>query len=107
MTGMKHSVPHDLPADLARKAADAALQSYRERFPDYEPQVTWESDRTAHVEFRAKGLTMRGVFEILDDAITVDMDVPLLLRPFKAKAIDVVERQIRDWIGKAKDGVLS
>lgn len=104
---MKHSVPHDLPPDLARKAADAALQAYRARFPDYSPQVTWDGDRTAHVEFRAKGLSMRGVFEILDDAVTMDMDVPLLLRPFRSKALEVVEQQIREWIGRAKSGELS
>lgn len=103
---MKHSVPHDLPPDLAKKAADAALESYRQRFADYDPQITWANDRSAHVEFRAKGMSMRGVFEILDDAITMDMDVPLLLRPFKAKAIEVVEQQIRDWVNKAKDGQL-
>ena len=104
---MKHSVPHDLPFDLAKKAADSALQAYRARFPDYDPQVVWTGDKTAEVTFKALGSTLKGSFEILDKSIEMDMEVPLLMRPFKSKAIAVVEEKIRDWIGKAKDGQLS
>ncbi|HEY4223440.1 MAG TPA: polyhydroxyalkanoic acid system family protein [Myxococcota bacterium] len=104
---MKHSVPHDLPFDLAKKAADAALQSYRTRFPDFDPQVSWSDDKTANVDLKAKGMSLKGVFEIEPNAITIDMEVPLLLRPFKQKAIDVIEQQIKDWIAKAKRGELS
>lgn len=103
---MKHSVPHDLPLDLAKKATDAALQAYRARFPDYDPQVTWTSDKTAEVTFKALGKTMTGTFEILDRAIDMDLEVPLLMRPFKSKAIEVVEEKIRDWIDRAKRGEL-
>lgn len=104
---MKHKVPHDLPLDLAKKAADAALQEYRTKYPDYDPQVTWSDDKTAEVALRAKGMSLKGVFEILPDAVSIDMEVPLLLRPLKAKAMAVIEEQIRHWIGKAKTGALS
>lgn len=104
---MKHTVPHDLPFDLAKKAADHALQSYRARFPEYDPRVTWSDEKTAQVELKAKGISLRGVFEILPDAVAMDMDVPLLLRPFKSKALEVIEEQIREWIGKAKNGQLT
>ena len=104
---MKHKVPHDLPIDLARKAADAALQEYKQRFPDYDPRVTWSDDKTAEVALRAKGISLKGVFEILPDAVSIEMDVPLLLRPFRSKAMEVIEDQIRHWIDKAKAGALS
>jgi len=104
---MKHTVPHDLPFELAKKAADEALKSYRTRFPDYDPRVTWSDDKTANVELKAKGMTLKGVFEILPDAIAMDMEVPFLLKPFKAKALEVIEEQIRAWIAKAKNGELS
>ena len=104
---MKHRVPHDLTLDLAKKAADRARQSYRERFPEYDPQDTWADEKTAHVEFKAKGMSMKGIFEILPDAVEMDMEVPLLLRPFKQKALDVVEKQIVEWIAKAKRGELT
>jgi hypothetical protein len=104
---MKHKVPHDLPIDLARKAADRALEAYSAQFADYHPQVTWADDTTAHIEFNAKGITLTGVFEIFPDAVAIDMDVPLLLRPFRNKAMQVIDDQIRQWIGKAKGGTLT
>lgn len=103
---MKHSVPHDLSLDLAKKAADAALQSYKARFAEYDPQICWVSERLAEVSFRAKGLSMKGSFEIRDTAIDMDMEVPLLLRPFRSKALEVIEEQIRKWIDKARKGEL-
>lgn len=104
---MKHSVPHDLPLPLAKKAADAALQSYKARFAEYDPQIAWVSERLAEVTFRVKGLSMKGSFEIGDTAIDMDMEVPLLLRPFKNKALEVIEQQITQWIEKARKGELS
>lgn len=104
---MKHLVPHDLTPELARKAADAALKSYGDRFPDYAPQVEWTDPKTAEVNFKAKGMSIKGLFEILPNAVAIDMEVPLLLRPFKAKAIDVIEREIQKWIAQAKSGALS
>ena len=36
----------------------------------------------------------------------LELDVPLLLRPFRAKAIEVLEQEVRAWIEKAKRGEL-
>jgi hypothetical protein len=104
--GMKHSVSHDLPFDLAKKAAGKALEEYRARFPDFDPQINWTGERTAEVTFKAMGSTLKGQFELLEKSIEMDMDVPLLMRPFKAKALEVIEEKIRDWINKAKAGAL-
>lgn len=104
---MKHSVPHDLSLELAKKAADAALQAYSARFAEYDPQVVWVNDRLAEVTFSVKGLSMKGTFEIMDTAVDMDMEVPFLLRPFKNKALEVIEQQIIQWIDKARRGELS
>jgi hypothetical protein len=103
---MKHAVPHDLPPDLARKAAEAALKAYAERFAEYDPRVTWTGDNAAEVAFSAKGVTLKGTFAILADRIEMEMEVPLLLRMFRQKALDVVEGEILAWVQKAKDGLL-
>ena len=103
---MKHTVTHDLPLDLARKAADAALNAYANRFAEYEPRVSWTSDSSAEVAFSAKGVTLKGTFSILADRIEMEMEVPLLLRMFRQKALDVVEGEIVAWIQKAKAGQL-
>jgi hypothetical protein len=103
---MKHSVPHDLPFPQAKKAADAALNAYRTRFPDFDPQVVWKTENLAEVTFRAMGATVRGLFAINSADVEIEMDVPLLMRPFKAKALGAVEEEIKKWIAKAKSGEL-
>jgi len=101
---MKHSVPHDLDLERARVVTDKALSAYKERFADYNPTVSWSGERHAEVEFKAKGVKIVGKFELKDDRIDIDMKVPMLLKMFQKKAIDVVEREIRVWIEKAKAG---
>jgi hypothetical protein len=103
---MKHTVTHDLPLDLARKAADAALKAYAARFAEYDPRVTWTGENAAEVCFSAKGVSLKGTFEILADRIEMEMEVPLLLRVFRQKALAVVEGEITSWVQKAKCGEL-
>ncbi len=103
---MKHSVPHDLPLPLAKKAADKALEVYAGRFAEFDPQIAWLTERTAEVTFKALGATLKGSFAISDNDIAMEMDVPMLMRPFRAKAMEVVEQKIREWIDKAKNGEL-
>jgi len=101
---MKHSVRHDLPLDGAKKAAAAAIEAYRARFAEYNPTVSWLSEHIAEVSFRAKGVSLKGTFEILADRIDIEMEVPLLLRMFKQKAVDVIEAEITKWVKRAKEG---
>lgn len=103
---MKHSVAHDLPIDLAKKAAAKALESYKERFADYDPQLKWNGDSNAEVSFAVKGMTLKGAFAVLADRVDIEMEVPLLMRPFKQKALDVVEGEIQKWMTRAKNGEL-
>ncbi|MFZ9889016.1 MAG: polyhydroxyalkanoic acid system family protein [Myxococcota bacterium] len=103
---MKHTVVHDLDPSLARKVTDRALEAYAERFSDYRPEVQWHAEDSAEVRFHAKGVTMKGNFRLKEGAIDVDMDVPLLFKVFQKKAIEVVEREIRAWIDRARKGEL-
>lgn len=103
---MKHSVAHDLSFDLAKKAATRALESYQERFAEYDPKLRWTSDRDAEVSFAVKGMSLKGNFAVQDKCIDIEMDVPLLMRPFRQKALEVVEREIGKWIDKARKGEL-
>lgn len=103
---MKHTVPHDLPKEKARQVTDKALECYKERFCDYNPEIRWKSDDEAEVAFKAKGVSIKGNFQLLPDAISIEMDVPFVLKLFQKKAVDVVEREIQHWIGKAKAGEL-
>lgn len=101
---MKHVVHHGLGFEKAKKVTEAAVGSYTERFQKYDPKISWKSDRKAQIIFTVKGVSLEGVLEVGDKDIEMDLDVPFLLRPFKGKAISVIEEEIKKWIAKAKAG---
>ena len=103
---MEHTFEHRLSPEQAKEAANAALAAYQERFPKYEPRATWVSDRRAEVEFNAKGIRLRGAFEVRADSVTMELDVPMLFRPLKKVAFQIVEREFRAWEEKAERGEL-
>lgn len=101
---MEHRIVHDLPLDLARRAARRALDSYKERFTRYDPTLRWLDDDRAVLGFAIKGIVLSGTFTVMPSAFGLTLDVPFLLRPFKGKAIEVIEREVRLWVGRAKAG---
>jgi hypothetical protein len=103
---MKHSVPHDLGLEQAKKVADAAFESYKSRFAEYNPTVSWAGDRRADISFKVKGVTLKGGVDVSTTSFELDLNVPFLLRPFKGKALGVIEEEIKKWIKKEKAGEL-
>jgi len=103
---MEKAFEHGLSKERAKKVTQKAIDAYTERFSDYNPRTEWVTEERAEVSFSAKGVTLEGSFELTDDDIVMRMDIPFLLKPFKGKAVDVVEREIDKWVQKAKDGEL-
>jgi Putative polyhydroxyalkanoic acid system protein (PHA_gran_rgn) len=103
---MDHSVHHDLDLPTAKRVAEKAWASYSERFAKYSPTMRWVNERKASIAFKAKGIAVDGSLELGDGAISMSLEVPFLLRPFKQSAIEVIEREIRRWVDKAKNGDL-
>ncbi|MBK7580703.1 MAG: polyhydroxyalkanoic acid system family protein [Myxococcales bacterium] len=101
---MKHVVPHGLGFDTAKKVAEAALVSYKERFAQYNPNGRWLTEKKAEITFRVKGISLAGALEVNERDIQMDLEVPFMLRPFKGKAIGLIEEEIKKWIEKAKRG---
>ena len=103
---MKHKVHHGLSKDLARKATRKAFDAYKERFDKYNPDAEWLSDDEAKVSFSAKGVTLEGNVRIEPEDVELQLDVPFLLKPFKSKALAVIEDEITKWVEKARNGEL-
>ena len=103
---MKHQIAHDLDSNLAKEAAVRAFEAYQKRFANYNPTMHWEGERKARIGFSVKGVKLAGSIDILPRAIELDLDVPFLFRPFKGKAIEVIEKEVRNWLTKAKNGEL-
>ena len=103
---MKHQIAHDLDMSLAKEAAVRAFEAYQQRFANYHPTMQWANDQKARIGFSVKGVKLEGSIDILPRAIELDLDVPFLFRPFKGKAIEVIEKEVRNWLAKAKNGEL-
>jgi hypothetical protein len=101
---MKHSVPHDLDPEQAKKVMHAAWDSYSKRFADYSPAINWVNDAKAAIGFSAKGISIKGGIEVQAKAFELELEVPFLLKPFRGKAISVIEEEIKKWISKSKAG---
>jgi hypothetical protein len=104
---MEHIIKHDLSPELAKKAADKAAEHYTKKWEKYDAKSTWVSDDKAEITFRVKGVNVAATVEMQDGQAVIEMQkVPLLLRPFKNMALDVVQRTIEKWMIRAKNGEL-
>jgi hypothetical protein len=101
---LNHEVPHDLELSLAHHCVDKAFESYRARFADYSPTMSWASENLAKVGFNAKGIKLSGSIAVKPKTIELELEVPFLLRIFKNKALEIIEEEIKMWVGKAKAG---
>ena len=101
---MKHAIPHDLTIERARLVTDKAWEAYSQRFAEYSPRATWTTPTEADVQFTVKGITLRGSLGLTPKAIEMDLDVPFLFRPFRSKALSLVEDEVNVWLAKGKAG---
>jgi hypothetical protein len=103
---MKHVIQHDLDTSTAKRVVDRAFEEYKSRFADYHPTLHWAHERRADVSFNAKGVKLNGAMHVEEKEIGLELDVPFLLRPFQKKAVEIIEREVRHWVDKAKKGEL-
>lgn len=101
---MDHSVAHDLGKEKAKQVTTLALDSYAQKFAEYQPRADWVADDRAKISFKVKGMNLDGVVQVKESSISLELDVPFLLRPFKGVAIGIIEREIKLWMAKAKAG---
>ncbi len=104
---MQHIIEHDLSPELAKKAADKAAEYYTQKWAKYDAKTTWTSDTHAEITFHVKGVSVAATVDMEPGRAVIDMKkVPLLLRPFKNMALDVVHKTMEKWITAARNGEL-
>ena len=101
---MRKAFPHDLDQPTSRKVADHAFAAYAERFAEYNPTINWSTETHADFGFVAKGMTLSGTMDLGTGEVDVELNVPLLLRPFQKKAMNVIQTEMEKWIDKANNG---
>ncbi len=104
---MTHDIPHDLDFDLAKLAAVKAAEAYGERFAEYDYKAKWVSNDRVELGFTVVGKRLEGAMTVKRDRLQLELEVPFMLRPFRGKAIEIIEKEARQWMAKAKRGELS
>ncbi|KIG16582.1 hypothetical protein DB30_04353 [Enhygromyxa salina] len=104
---MTHDIPHDLDFALAKLAADKAALAYKERFAEYEYSYKWVNESRVELGFTVLGKRLAGVMTVKAKKLELELDVPMLFRPFRGKALEIIEKEARMWLQKAKNGELS
>jgi hypothetical protein len=103
----QHDIQHDLEFDLAKLAAERAAESYAKRFAEYEYKATWVSSSRVELGFTVMGKRLTGAMTVRTRKLELELDVPLMFRPFRGKALEIIEREARVWLEKAKNGELT
>ncbi len=104
---MEYTIAHDLSPELAKKAAQKAAEHYTQKWAKYNAKTVWLSENHAEITFHVKGVDVAATVDMRPGQVAIDMKkVPLLLRPFKKMALDVVHKTMAKWIDKAKRGEL-
>jgi hypothetical protein len=97
-----HEIRHGLTLEQATRAAHLALDEYLSRFAERGLSGQWSTDTRAELAFATAGVHLNAVVDVTPDVLRVEAQVPLMLRPFKAKAIAAVDREAQKWIDKVK-----
>ncbi len=98
---MKKSFSHQLSPQQAREVARQAFDSYLQKLAEYQPGINWRDEDNGELRFKVLGKEVRGLISLLPGEILVEMQVPLLLKPFRKKALEVIGREIDKWVAQA------
>jgi hypothetical protein len=104
---MKHEIPHDLEMDLAKLAARKAAEAYAKRFAEYDYRYRWANETRLELSFAVMGKRLEGVMEVLPRKLELELEVPFMFKVFQGKALQIIEREAKDWLAKARRGELS
>lgn len=103
---MEHRVPQTVGKDLAKQATMAAFDAHVGRLARYRPRAEWLGDYKAEVSVQVSGIALRGTVEFHEREVGLAMDVPLVLRPLRARVIERIERELAVWFARAQAGAL-
>lgn len=103
----QHDILHDLEFDLAKLAAERAAEAYGQRFAEYDYKATWVSSSRVELGFTVMGKRLSGAMTVKAKKLELELEVPLVFRPFRGKALEIIEREARVWLAKAKNGELT
>ncbi len=100
---LHHVVAHDLGLSRARAILDEAFAHYSDKYPRAQMKRTWRSEREATVDLQVGGFRLTPRLHVSDTEVVLDIDVPLLARPFVPKIKDKLDREVRFWLARSRE----
>lgn len=97
---LHHTVSHALGQARAHQVLDEACAHYAERYPLARIQSAWSDPGTGKVDMHVGGFHLRAQVAVTERELTVDLDVPLLARPWVPKIRARIDREIDFWVNK-------
>lgn len=95
---IEHTFPHQKPLSELKTTLEKAFEFYKERYENYHPTLSWQSENQAGISFSAKGFHLKGVLTLHEKEIHLSLEVPLFLKIFQAKAIAKIDSEIKRWL---------
>jgi len=95
---IEHIIPHTLSMTELTENAKKAIAEYTTKYAQYEPQFSWEGDSKISLKFSTKGISIQGIVLLSPKELKLELDVPFLLRMFKNKAIEIIDKEAQKWL---------
>lgn len=98
----KRSFVHGLDFAAAKKVALRAMQDYQQRLKNYALTINWPTPDRADVSFTVLNTRMHGQILVTPSNIEICVDVPLQFKFFENMAVQVVAKEVKACVDKAK-----
>ena len=82
----------------AKSRVDSLLPQLFDQFGDGVSNVhhTW-TDSTMRFSVRVRGFDLKGTLDVTDGAVTLDVGIPLLLRPLQGRIEAVIQDKLAEY----------
>lgn len=80
---------------------EQAFAHYTARHPHVRVERVWLGDREGQVDLSARGVHVRCNVRLDDRDVSVEADLPLLMRPFVGRIRDRLDREVQVWLQRA------
>ncbi len=98
MAKTAHSVEHSLKTEEVRPLLERALVYYRQRYPAYQPTLTWQDPDNGELRVQVRKQELVVKVSLHPGKVTVEVDLPLYFRPFKGAAVRTLDREVARWL---------
>ncbi len=101
MSKLSHTLTHGLALEEAKQLALEAWEHYRVFLARNRPELEWRGPSSAVVKWTSRfGNRYECSVELRDKIALLQMDIPLLARPFKDVGLAMVEKELATWLAK-------